>query len=121
MKKTTKVQHIDIPGRIYWDLDADERLALRTFIDKGGLGWNAALDMQDELWETHRGRSIDYLRSALEKTGYDVKLVLSMHHFIRRLIKKDPSCIITRQTSSPKKNWLSKIFAGMANKQKSID
>uniref|UniRef100_A0AAU8KXZ2 Uncharacterized protein n=1 Tax=Pantoea phage Survivor TaxID=3232176 RepID=A0AAU8KXZ2_9CAUD len=117
----TKVRHLDIPGRIYWDMSGDERLALRTYIDKGGIGWHAALDMQDELWASHKGRSIDFLRSALEKADYDVKLILSMHHSYRNLINKDPSCIITRQTSSPKKNWLSKIFAGMVNKQKSID
>lgn len=61
-----KLTHSAIPANIYYSLSREAQVAVNTFIELGGKGWETALEMQDQLWETQRGRSIGHLRWALE-------------------------------------------------------
>lgn len=74
--RVEQLRDIDIPAKIYYSLSKDVQIAVRTFIDLGGKGWETALLMQDKLWETQRGRSIGHLRWALELAKIDESTLL---------------------------------------------
>lgn len=71
-----KLTHSSIPTKVYYSLSREAQLAVNVFIDLGGKGWETALEMQDQLWETQRGRSIGHLRWALELTKIDESTLL---------------------------------------------
>lgn len=71
-----KLTHTTMPASVYYSLSREAQLAVNTFIDLGGKGWETALEMQDQLWETQRGRSIGHLRWALELAKIDESTLL---------------------------------------------
>lgn len=71
-----KLTHTAMPASVYYSLSREAQLAVNAFIDLGGKGWETALEMQDKLWETQRGRSIGHLRWALELAKIDESTLL---------------------------------------------
>lgn len=71
-----KLTHTSMPASVYYSLSREAQLAVNAFIDLGGKGWETALEMQDQLWETQRGRSIGHLRWALELAKIDESTLL---------------------------------------------
>lgn len=103
VKIVEKLTHADIPANIYYRLDNDTAKAVCVFIDLGGKGWDCALEMQKQLWDTQRGRSIDNLRWALELAGIHEKSLLqwreNRYNYGAALCQNQPPSPLKKLTS----------------------
>ncbi|QBZ70648.1 hypothetical protein pETSU_067 [Edwardsiella phage pEt-SU] len=57
-------------------LTPDELSVILLFIHLGGCGGDAALKVQNKMWDRYRGKSISMLKTAIKKCGWKPEEVL---------------------------------------------